>query len=235
MLWKYVYNALPFETPADAQDIQKVLDLMEENFIGEKNTIYKRYNFQKRQQEDNETIDQYVTALRTLARTCSFGTDADERLRDQIVYGVKLNVLRKKLLQKIGLTLAECLDMCRAYEATTQQMKVVTGEELVHSVSIRRTKPDYSRKLSDKERKNTKRSHGSESEHPELECQYRGLKHERGADKCPAYGKECTYCHKRNHFARKCRSKRQRDTRQRIHVATNRDESAEDDKYWFLR
>ena len=28
--------------------------------------IYERYNFQKRQQEDNETIDQYVTALRTL-------------------------------------------------------------------------------------------------------------------------------------------------------------------------
>ena len=153
-----VYNALPFETPADAQDIQKVLDLMEEHFIGETNTIYERYNFQRRQQEDNEAIDQYVTALRTLARTCSFGTNADERLRDQIVYGVKPNVLRKQLLQKKGLTLAECLDMCRAYEATTQQMKVMTGEELVHSVSKRRTKPENSRKSSDKERKQTQRT-----------------------------------------------------------------------------
>ena len=73
-------HALPFETPADAQDIQKVLGLMEEHIIGETNTIYERYNFQRRQQEDNEAIDQYVTALRTLARTCSFGTNADERL-----------------------------------------------------------------------------------------------------------------------------------------------------------
>ena len=85
-----VYNTLLFETPADAQDIQKVLGLMEEHFIGETNMIHERYNFQRRQQEDNEAIDQYVTALRTLARTCSFGTNADERLRDQIVYGVKL-------------------------------------------------------------------------------------------------------------------------------------------------
>ena len=58
---------------------------MEEHSKGETNTIYERYNFQKRQQDGSETIDQYVTALRTLARTCSFGTDADERLRDQIV------------------------------------------------------------------------------------------------------------------------------------------------------
>ena len=173
-----VYNALPFETPADAQDIQKVLDLMEEHFIEETNTIYERYNFQKRQQKDSATIDQYVTALKTLARTCSFGTDADERLRDQIVYGVKPNVLRKQLLQKKGLTLAECLDMCRAYEATTQQlqMKVMTGEELAHFVSKRQTKPENSRKSSDKERKQTQRTLTGQSQStPKPECQYCGL------------------------------------------------------------
>ena len=92
-----VCNAIPFETPADAQDIKKVLDLKKEQFIGDTNTIYESYNFQRRPQEANEAIDQYVTALRTLARTCSFGTNADERLRDQIVYGVKPNVLRKQL------------------------------------------------------------------------------------------------------------------------------------------
>ena len=104
----------------------------------------------------------------------------------------------------------------------------MTGEELVRSVSKRRTKPENSLH---KERKQTQRTLTGQCQNTtKPECQYCGLTHERGADKCPAYGKECTYCHKRNHFARKCRLKPKGDTRQRIHVATNRDESEDDDE-----
>ena len=48
-----------------------------------------------------------------------------------------------------------------------------------------------------KERKETKKP----------QCGFCGLEHRKG--NCPAYGKECTFCHRKNHFERVCREKQQ--------------------------
>ena len=40
-------------------------------------------------------------------------------------------------------------------------------------------------------------------------CKLCGDKHERGADRCPAYGKKCTFCGKLNHAAKVCFKKNQ--------------------------
>jgi hypothetical protein len=58
--------------------MDKVLKLMEEHCVGETNVIYERFQFQKRQQEPGETMDQYVTNLRVLARSCDFANHHDE-------------------------------------------------------------------------------------------------------------------------------------------------------------
>ena len=86
-------------------------------------TIYERYKFNNRSQEQTETIDTYVTALRALAETCKFGTLKDHLIRDRIVCGVRENAVRRKLLQESGLTLSKCVDICRAAEATSAQLK----------------------------------------------------------------------------------------------------------------
>ncbi|KAF6769327.1 hypothetical protein AHF37_09259 [Paragonimus kellicotti] len=39
-----------------------------------------------------------------------------------------------------------------------------------------------------------------------ISCQFCGGRHLRQKEKCPAYGKTCMKCRKRNHFARQCRS-----------------------------
>ena len=36
------------------------------------------------------------------------------------------------------------------------------------------------------------------------ECKYCSRKHERGMEKCPAYGKTCTKCSNQNHFSSVC-------------------------------
>ena len=57
-------------------------------------------------------------------------------LRDKIVFGVLDDSLRKQLLQKMGLILASCVDLCRAHEATVKQMKDMeaNGDDDVHVV-----------------------------------------------------------------------------------------------------
>ena len=100
-----------------------VLELWETYCIGKTNIIYERYKFNNRSQEQTESIDTYVTALQALAETCKFGTLKDHLIRDRIVCGVRENAVRRKLLQESGLTLSKCVDICRAVEATSAQLK----------------------------------------------------------------------------------------------------------------
>ena len=54
--------------------------------------------FNRRDQETNESVDAYVTALRKLAKTCNYGSLTDSLIRDRMVVGISDNSARKKLL-----------------------------------------------------------------------------------------------------------------------------------------
>ena len=92
-----IHNGLPFRSEEEKSDITKVLELWETHCIGKTNIIYERYKFNNRSQEQTESIDTYVTALRALAETCEFGTLKDHLIRDRIVCGVRENAVRRKL------------------------------------------------------------------------------------------------------------------------------------------
>lgn len=97
-------------------------------FNHQKHTSYtswlpKAHKFNNRSQEQTESIDMYVNALRALAETCEFGTLKDQLIRDRIVCGVHDNAVRRKLLQESAVTLSKCVDMRCAAEATSAQFK----------------------------------------------------------------------------------------------------------------
>jgi len=125
-----VYKGLEFENEDDKKDIDIALQKLQRYCIGETNKIYERYQFNKRDQEPNESLDAYVTALRTLAKTCNFGVLENSLIRDRIVTGVRENQARKRLLQVSKLTLKECIDICRSYETSSQQLKEINQEEV---------------------------------------------------------------------------------------------------------
>ena len=60
-----VYEGLEFENEDDKKDIDIVLQKLQRYCIEETNEIYETYRFNKRDQEPNESLDAYVTALRT--------------------------------------------------------------------------------------------------------------------------------------------------------------------------
>ena len=118
-----IHNGLPFASEEEKSDIDKVLELWETHCIGKTNIIYERYKFNNRAQEQSESIDKYVNALRALAETCEFGALKENLIRDRIVCGVRDNVVRRKLLQESSLNLTKCVDICRAAEAASAQIK----------------------------------------------------------------------------------------------------------------
>ena len=80
---------------------RKIFKKFDQYTIGELNETFERYNFNSRNQEENESIDVYVTALRTLAKRCSFRDFMhDSILRNRIVLGIRDKNTRKRLLQE---------------------------------------------------------------------------------------------------------------------------------------
>ena len=181
-----IVDGLNFASDEERTNPDIVIQKLETFCIGETNETYERYQFNKRNQELNESIDSYVAVLRNLAKTCNYGTLEENLIRDRIVMGIRENSTRKRLLQESELTLNRCIDICRANESTAIQLKAIGNEEDVNVVK-------------------KKSVHGSKGVQKrvskDIDCKYCGRKHIRKKEDCPAWGKSCCKCGMQNHFA----------------------------------
>ena len=198
-----IHNGLPFQNDEEKGDMNKILELWNSYCIGETNIIYERYKFNNRNQDLNESIDTYASALRALASTCDFGELKDQLIRDRIVCGMQNNAVRRKLLQEPKLTLGRCLDVCRAAEATSAQIKAMAGQATPSSDEVNLLRKGKRRSVPVK-----KPTKGSTIKHDLIsDCKFCGRQHEKLKEKCYAYGKSCSNCGKLNHFKEKCLGK----------------------------
>ena len=99
--------------------------------------------------------------------------------------------MRARLLREAELTLEGCLDICRAAEIRSAQLKVLNEEKAVHVVRDDALNRGYS--------PTNERGNAKDSKAGMISSQFCGYRHKRG--RCPAYGKTCNACHKPNHFA----------------------------------
>ena len=91
--------------------------------------IYERYRFNNRKQEQGESISAYVTELRVIAKNCApEEITPDEILRDRLVLGVRDEKVRERLLRINDLTLSKAIDICKAAEQTSQQLKLIATD-----------------------------------------------------------------------------------------------------------
>ena len=134
--------------------------------------------------------------MRKLASTCVYGALCKELIRDRLVIGIKSHEVRKRLLREKALTLNTALDIIRAAETASDQLKKIDGEieTSVHAVNYRGKEPDFTQRVETVK-----------------QCKYCGTNH--NLRQCPAYGKKCSKCNVKNHFAKMCRSRDQESQR----------------------
>lgn len=166
--------------------ITKTMKPKERLIIGE------RTMFLGLKQNNNECIIEYYQRLRLTAKTCNFekiGDDMskeDEMILMRMIEGLINNDHKKRILEMLQankMSLEEVINALQQLELIKSHCNVdFQHESSMHSV--------YDK---NKTQQNSK-------------CQYCGGKHEKG--KCPAFGKECKNCRKRNHFEKVCRYKR---------------------------
>ncbi|KAI8500833.1 hypothetical protein Bbelb_216510 [Branchiostoma belcheri] len=114
-----LYNSWDM-TDADKKKPEKILERFANHLEPKTNKRINRYQFQSMKQNPDESTDDFLTRLKTVAKKCGFGNNTDERIVDQLIWGCAHNEVQKSLVGKDTLTLKEAADTARAFEATSK-------------------------------------------------------------------------------------------------------------------
>lgn len=181
-----IYETIKPVPAAGAADVSpkigELLTLFDAYCNPKQNETVERYKFFTRFQEPGEQLDRYITELKVLAQTYNFESLHDPLVRDRIVCGITNSALRERLLRAQKLTLKSCEDMCQSAELSRERLRTIETKTEVHA--LRQSGQD------DRLQK----------------CKYCGNRHVFGKYQCPAYGKTCSKCDRKNHFAAQCRT-----------------------------
>jgi len=204
-----VLEAQPTPTDGDTElardNVDTLIKMMDKFVLGQVNPTFERHLLRQRVQKPGESIETFVTDLKTMIRLCEVPDNfTDELIKDQIIHGIRDNALRERLLEVHGLKLTQCIDMCKAAEAASSHVKSMKShtqdsETEVSHVKARQKRPKVRSHL---RHKSPVPSPSNGHCHPE--CKFCGLKHRMVKSQCPAWGKACGTCGEMNHFARKC-------------------------------
>ncbi|XP_063233061.1 uncharacterized protein K02A2.6-like [Bacillus rossius redtenbacheri] len=118
----------------NSKKYDSVLACLESYFLPKTNQSVERHKFNNRVQEEGETIDAFVTALRRLSTNCGYDGLRDDLIKDRIVCGVRDSRLKDRLLREPILTLAKATQICKAAEQTQELMETIDRKEVVHTV-----------------------------------------------------------------------------------------------------
>ena len=204
---KVVYNLATLTDNDCKKAPKKIIQELEKHFLPTRNVVRKRFVFLNApKQHTQETFDQYDNRLRELVKHCEFDTQEESILRDKLVWGTKDPRAQERILR---------MQPVPGYMAVKQVLKAAEDSQL----HARLLNPDVeeisahsvaqARNVVNKRNNSTQDSKSK----ADVNCtNYCGGQHPKG--QCPAYGKECKNCGRRNHFAKVCRAPASRKVHQ---------------------
>lgn len=174
-------------TGEDATDPDVLWKKFEEQLDPVENFRIARLWLQKYRQKADDSIDDFVNRCKLQAQKCDFANaeETNDRIIDQLIYGVRYPDLQKDYLAKDkDMTLEQAITLGRSFEASMSHMQRLSA---VHDDGA------------------TAAVHAFNGDSRSQECRQCGRQHP--PKKCPAYGSTCGACGKKNHWAKLCRGK----------------------------
>ena len=190
-----------FQTlPETGTTYKQAKDKLSDYFRPKINTEYEKAVFRRLRQSKGETIDVYVTRLRSYAKSCDFANTNSE-IKSHLIQTTTDSKLRKKGLMGT-MTLDEVISEGRNNELCRAQTRDMERELHVSAVSepaecVHPVESESGPVVQATETAVSQRCYGCGRRYP----------HQGGRTQCPAWGKTCRGCGKLNHFAKHCRSK----------------------------
>ena len=188
---------------ADCETYDAATGILAAAFIKPKNVIFARYALCTRRQDCSETIDQYVHALRALAKDCDFqavsaAANQDEHIRDALISGLYDGTVRRRLLESDSLTLDSAIRTSRALELAKINAEHYSSPKFDIAAAAVSSSSDDVVKVEGAAIKCS----AVQSQDNCFFCGYQ--RHSRST--CPARDQTCHKCSRKGHFARVCRS-----------------------------
>nr|XP_029723943.1 uncharacterized protein K02A2.6-like [Aedes albopictus] len=186
---------------------QQIVDVLEGHFNPQPLEISENFRFKCRRQGDknasspDETIDEYLVALRRIAVTCNFGNYLETALRNQLVFGMKRNDIRSRLLERRVLTLTEARDIAVGMELSLKGGAEIEGALAKQEVHVLQQPPGKP-----KHKKVGGSSHAAGKSAGDLHC-YRCGDKSHLAMKCRHQNTVCSFCKIKGHLERVCMKK----------------------------
>lgn len=226
LLWigekgREIYNTLSL-TEAQKKSVKDTCEAFQKHVQPKSNPVFARYKFNNEVQGEN-SVEQFITRLKVLSKDCSFGEEyIDDMIRDRLVFGVKSQKIREKLLT-VGedLTLAKAVQICQSYEYAQEQLRTMIPTQGAATAAVshveRRDSNQGAKPKGTKPRKTVRGTNaksvkpqklnpnGNPNKSEQNQCGNCGQKHASG--RCPAKGKQCFHCKKWNHFSTVCKAK----------------------------
>ena len=171
----------------DSEDDRDKIGAVEEKFKAHCAPLtsrhFNRYLFIERKQQNGETVDEFCSALKTLAKNGDLGDKQESWITSMLVPGLKDPHSKDRSMEREQ-SLEKTLQAARIAKTSRQHMKNIKEEgskvEKVDVVDGKGQKPQWG-----------------------MPCRSCGIRHAR--DSCPASGRRCHNCQKMNHFSRMSR------------------------------
>ena len=114
-----------------------------DHFVPKRNVIFERARFNKRIQENGESVDKFIIALHELSAYCDYGRLREQLIRDRIVVGLRDRSLSEKTQMDANLTL-ETAKLLAIQKETIKKQQSLLGDEsesgqMVEAVGYSRT------------------------------------------------------------------------------------------------
>jgi len=142
----------------DKKKVDKCMEVLDNYFKPSRNVVYERYVFNTCVQQNEESVQSYVTRLRRLAASCEYGELADEFIRDRLVIDLKNRGYKVRLLREKKLDLQKAIQMCTPSEVASRQMKNIQGTEDKQTEEVKKYERKKKKKTRKKEREKSSKA-----------------------------------------------------------------------------
>ncbi|KRZ71620.1 Transposon Tf2-11 polyprotein [Trichinella papuae] len=186
-------------TPRSLNEVtfEEIVSKVKEHFNPAPSEIVFRLRFHKRSQRLNESITEYVAALRNLSENCNFGNTLGDMLRDRFVGGIRDEAIQRRLLAEPKLT----FDLAQ---------KIAIAAETAHknTEEIRTPNNEFA---SIQQVRNSNSAHRAKQRMEQVPAKSGGscyrCKGNHHPSKCKFINEACRFCKKIGHIERACLTK----------------------------
>ena len=209
-------------TNVETKTTKEIWEELETTFIRPRNVTFDRYLLLTRRQQRGETMEQFHSALHSLAEHCQLGHLEDEILRDIFTANMIDPEIQKELL-KVTLSPERALEFANGIELGARNQLTILSKNaltpMAEQENVMAVSSSRFRGTGRPPRTNTS-TLARQTSHNCRNCGQPWTMDHRS--KCQAMGQTCRRCNKPNHFARVCKSNLNSPTyTQRVHEIEN--------------